>query len=55
MGTELANPERYGRFVKSLTCIGSAVLTAPQRLEMSETFLEPFNQPEVTGAHVLKR
>lgn len=54
IGTELAKPKLYGPFIKSLTCVGPAVLTAQQCLEMSKTFLEPFNQPKATGDHLLK-
>jgi pimeloyl-ACP methyl ester carboxylesterase len=54
IGTELASGKRYGSFVRSLTCIGPAVLTAEQRLKMSQTFLEPFNRPEASGEHLIK-
>jgi len=54
IGSELANDECYGGFVRSLTCVGPAVLTAEQRLEMSQTFLDPFNRPEASGDHLAK-
>jgi pimeloyl-ACP methyl ester carboxylesterase len=54
IGTELANRERYGRFVKSLTCVGPTIMSAEQRMQMSKTFLEPFNKPVASGDHLLK-
>ncbi|OAK97402.1 alpha/beta-hydrolase [Phaeosphaeriaceae sp. SRC1lsM3a] len=54
IGTELANEKRYGSFVRSLTCVGPAVLSAEQRVEMSKTFLEPFNRPDASGHHLIK-
>jgi pimeloyl-ACP methyl ester carboxylesterase len=54
IGTELGNREKYGAFVRSLTCVGPAVLSAEQRLEMSKTFLDPFNKPMASGDHLIK-
>ncbi|KAF2703723.1 alpha/beta-hydrolase [Pleomassaria siparia CBS 279.74] len=54
IGTELANGERYGGFVQSLTCVGPAVLSEGQRVDMARTFLDPFNRPVASGEHLLK-
>ncbi|KFA79091.1 hypothetical protein S40288_07035 [Stachybotrys chartarum IBT 40288] len=52
IGTELA--ARYPDFCKSLTFVGPTVMSAEDRLELSKTFLEPFNKPVPSGSHLLK-
>jgi len=54
IGTELADRDKYGAFVRSLTCIGPTVLSPEQRVEMSKTFLDPFNKPIAAGDHLIK-
>lgn len=54
IGTELGNRQKYRAFVRSLTCVGPAILSAEQRFEMSKTFLDPFNKPVVSGDHLIK-
>lgn len=52
IGSELA--AKYPGFVRSLTIIGPAIMSADDRLEMSKTFLTPFNKPVPSGEHLAK-
>lgn len=52
IGIELA--ARFDGFVHSLTLVGPAIMSAEDRLNLSKTFLEPFNKPAPDGNHLLK-
>jgi pimeloyl-ACP methyl ester carboxylesterase len=50
IGTELA--AGYTGFCRTLTCVGPTVMSKAERVELSKTFLEPFNKPVVSGNHL---
>lgn len=52
IGIELA--AKYTGFCLSLTAVGPTVMSAEDRLELSKTFLDPFNKPVASGSHLLK-
>ena len=52
IGGELA--AEYEGFCQSLTIIGPTIMSSQERLEMSKTFLDPFNIPVPSGDHLKK-